>query len=610
MFMAVSDYFTSTGFMPHGNCFLWTPPLLWLDVVSDITIAVSYFSIPLAILYFVRKRRDLPFSGIFLMSSAFVLACGSTHLTETWNIWHTDYWADAWIRVVTAIVSAWTAVMLWQLMPRALAIPSREQLESTNRELMKETGLREQAESALRQTNTRLARRVEELTGELAAIVRSSYDAIISEDLNGNIRTWNPAATDLHGYTAAEVIGRPIDILIPHDRIAEVNTLTNRIRLGARIAPFETQRVHRNGIRIDVSVSLSPIKDINGNVTGISTIARDIRERKKSENALLASEERFRSLVEQSIAGIHIVQDGKFVYTNPRGAEIFGVDSADKVIGTEPLHWVIEADRGRIAECMHQLLAGDAKNLSIEFGAVRRDGSEIQIGLSAARATYNGRIALIGLLQDIPEKKRTEEEIRRYDEQIKTAFMSTVKVATTIVEMRDPYTAGHDQRVAEIAVAIATELGFDAHRQEGLRVAGYLHDLGNVTVPFDILVKPAKLSAMEYQLVQSHAQAGCAILENVDFPWPVAQVAHQHHERMDGSGYPQGLKGDAILFEARIVAIADVVEAMCSHRPYRAQMGIEKALAEIEQGRGTLYDVDAVDACLRLFREKAYRIPA
>jgi len=176
--------------------------------------------------------------------------------------------------------------------------------------------------------------------------------------------------------------------------------------------------------------------------------------------------------------------------------------------------------------------------------------------------------------------------------------------------MRDPYTAGHERRVAELAVAIGAELGFDTHRQEGLRVAGHLHDVGKMAVPVELLVKPTRLSAAEFELVKAHPQAGYEILKDVEFPWPVAQVALQHHERVDGGGYPQGLQGNAILLEARIVAVADVVESMASHRPYRPGLGIDKALAEIERGRGSAYDAQVVDACLRLFCGKGYVIPA
>ncbi len=176
-------------------------------------------------------------------------------------------------------------------------------------------------------------------------------------------------------------------------------------------------------------------------------------------------------------------------------------------------------------------------------------------------------------------------------------------MATTLSEMRDPYTAGHERRVSKIAAAIGAELGWDEQQQEGLRVAGYLHDIGKITIPAEILAKPGELSALEYQLIQGHARASHDVLKNVQFPWPVAEAVLQHHERMDGTGYPQGLRGESISPMARILAVADVVEAMASHRPYRAALGIAKALAEIERGRGSSYDAAAVDACRSLFRQ-------
>ena len=206
-------------------------------------------------------------------------------------------------------------------------------------------------------------------------------------------------------------------------------------------------------------------------------------------------------------------------------------------------------------------------------------------------------------------RERAEKQAQGYLTQLESAFMSTVEVATTLSELRDPYTAGHERRVGKIAAAIGAELGLDAHQQEGLRVAGYLHDIGKITIPAEILSKPGKLSRLEFQLIQAHAQSSYEVLKDVRFPWPVAEVALQHHERMDGSGYPQGLRGNAILLEARIMAVADVVEAMSSHRPYRAGLGIDAALVEIERGSGCGYDRVVAAACLRLFREKGYTLP-
>jgi putative nucleotidyltransferase with HDIG domain len=174
--------------------------------------------------------------------------------------------------------------------------------------------------------------------------------------------------------------------------------------------------------------------------------------------------------------------------------------------------------------------------------------------------------------------------------------------------MRDPYTAGHQARVTRLACAIAKETGLPDERIQGLNVAGTLHDLGKMYVPAEILSKPTRLTESEMMIIKAHPQAAYDILKGIEFPWPVAQIVLQHHERRDGSGYPQGLSGDDILLEARILAVADVVEAMASHRPYRPAHGIDKALEEISQNRDLLYDAGVVDACLKLFREKGFEL--
>jgi PAS domain S-box-containing protein len=372
---------------------------------------------------------------------------------------------------------------------------------------------------------------------------------------------------------------------------------------------FELSRLGIDGTERFISISGDPVFDAAGAFKGYRGVGTDVTARKLAEEDLRAAADKFQALVEQSIAGIYIIQDGKLAYVNPRAASIVGQGSVDELIGTDPLTWIVEADRDQVAEHQRQLFAGEAQNLTLNFGALRRDGVVIQVGANAALATHNGRPAIIGLLQDISEKKRAEEQIQHYVAQLETSFMSSVQVATTLSEMRDPYTAGHERRVAAIAVAIGAELGLDSRRQEGLRVAGHLHDVGKINIPSEILSKPSRLSPIEFQLIQGHAQAGYDVLKTVEFPWPVAEVALQHHERMDGSGYPQGLKGDAILLDARIIAVADVVEAMSSHRPYRPGLGIDKALAEIARGSGSAYDPAVAAACLKLYREKGYAIP-
>ena len=190
---------------------------------------------------------------------------------------------------------------------------------------------------------------------------------------------------------------------------------------------------------------------------------------------------------------------------------------------------------------------------------------------------------------------------------LQAMMQQTVETITAILEMRDPYTAGHQRGVTRLACAIAAEMGFDADRIAGLRVAGFLHDIGKIVVPAEILNRPGKLNKYEFNIIKTHSQVGCDILQNIDFPWPVATIVLQHHERLDGSGYPAGLTGSDICPEARILALADVVEAMASHRPYRPSLGIRAALAEIAKNKDTLYDPEVVEACITLFKEKGFK---
>lgn len=204
--------------------------------------------------------------------------------------------------------------------------------------------------------------------------------------------------------------------------------------------------------------------------------------------------------------------------------------------------------------------------------------------------------------------RQNEEELKNTLTQLRKSLEGTIQALALTAEVRDPYTAGHQRRVADLSRAIGQKMGLPQDQVDGVRMAGSIHDLGKIYVPSEILNKPGKLRPTEFELVKSHSEVGYEILKTITFPWPVAEIELQHHERLDGSGYPNGIKGDEILLEARIVAVADVVESMSSHRPYRPALGIEKALEEIEVGRGTLFDERVVDACRLLFQEDGYTL--
>ena len=212
--------------------------------------------------------------------------------------------------------------------------------------------------------------------------------------------------------------------------------------------------------------------------------------------------------------------------------------------------------------------------------------------------------SVVKVYHDITEQKRAEEQLRDSLIQLRKNLSGTIQAMAMTVETRDPYTAGHQRRTADIARCIAQEMGLSSDQVDGIRMAGVIHDLGKISIPAEILSKPGQLGRMEYSLIQNHPETGYSILQGIDFHWPVAEIVRQHHERLDGSGYPDGLRGDKIMLEARIIGVADVIEAMSSHRPYRPSLGIERAFEEVIDHRGVLYDPDVVDASVRLYNNR------
>ena len=219
----------------------------------------------------------------------------------------------------------------------------------------------------------------------------------------------------------------------------------------------------------------------------------------------------------------------------------------------------------------------------------------------------DGEVAATLLVSiDISERMKAERELQSSMQRWRKALDGSIHAMALTVEIRDAYTAGHQQRVVDLATAIAEEMRLSQHEIAGLRMAAMIHDIGKVYVPAEILSKPGRINAIEFDLIRMHPKVGYDILKRIEFPWPIARIVLQHHERMDGSGYPSGLSGNEILLEARILGVADVVEAMASHRPYRPSRGLDNALEEISKYRGVLYDSRVVDACLKVIREQGF----
>ncbi len=759
-------------------------------------------------------------------------------------------------------------------------------------------------------------KRAEQEMRLLAAIVESSDDAIVSKSLDGAILSWNAGAERLYGYSAAEMLGKPISVLVPADRPDEMPGILERIRRGEQIKHYETVRIRKDGVHLPISLTISPIRDVSGAVVGSSAIGRDITQRKQAEEALRRANAYNRSLIEASLDPlVTIGPDGRITDVNSATEQATGL-SRDKLIGTDfsdyftspdrarsgyqqafrdgtvhdfplemqhldgrvtpvvynaavyrdesgqvsgvfaaarditeqrraeaelrdsearlkeaeriallgnwqldlvsnVLSWsdevyrVFELDSGRFGatyeallnavhpedrgmvdraytdslknrtpyDIVHRLLMQDGRikyvnercetyyddagkpllslgtvqdittrrlaelgmqksnralhALSTCNGVLVRAVDESQllndicsvlvsiggyqlawVGFAEydegknvrvmARAGVNadyldhiqvswsdtpkgrgptgtairtgeyqvaqdilhdpkflpwreqaiargyassiafpllddnnrvfGAMNLYGkepnafdadeikLLQELAgdlafgirtlrlrvERDRLHEQQQHNDETVKQALAGTIQAIAVTVEKRDPYTAGHQRRVANLSAAIAKELGLSEDRITGLRLGATIHDIGKIYVPAEILTRPGDLSPMEFEFIKTHPQVGFDIMKDVRLPWPVAEMIYQHHEHLDGSGYPRGLIGDAILLEARILTVSDVTEAMMSHRPYRPALGLEAALAEIAQYRGTYYDPAVVDACLHLFRDKGF----
>ena len=349
------------------------------------------------------------------------------------------------------------------------------------------------------------------------------------------------------------------------------------------------------------------LKEMAGDLAfGIRTLRNRVA-RELAERSLAATEARYEELYEHAPnAYLSIsVDDGRLIQFNPALPEMLGL-SHDELAARPLLDLFVEGEDG--GDRAKKLLANARRGHAVrdqELLMRHRLGEVVWVSLSLLPVLDDSdRVAEFrASLIDISSRKRAEVDKKRFAEQLQRSLLQTIRAIALTIEKRDPYTAGHQERVADLAVAIAGRMGLEEERLEGIRLGAMIHDIGKVSVPSEILNRPGRLEPELFSIIKAHPHIGHEIISGIEFPWPLAEMVVQHHERLDGSGYPEGLKGEAILLESRILAVADVVEAMASHRPYRAAMGPEAALAEIQRGKGEQYDSEVVDACQGLFDE-------
>lgn len=443
-------------------------------------------------------------------------------------------------------------------------------------------------------------------------------DVIWVTDLNLKPRYISPSMERVLGYSAEEAMSSGLEKMVTRQSAQEATermaraTAFLRQDTGKPFKPgcMELELKRKDGASTWMDTTVNVVRDSAGNPVEFMGVLRDITERRKSEKAVSDSEGRFRSLIESTSDWVWEVSD-KLVYTyvSRKVCDILGYEPAE-VIGKAPADLMPLKEANRVAQVFDTALTDKKPFAFVENVCLHKDGHKVVLETSGVPFfDANGNVSgFRGMNRDITERKKAEEEAQESFRKLQRTVEGTIQAIALTVETRDPYTAGHQRRVTKLAYAIAREMSLPNDQIQRIRISGLLHDLGKIFIPTEILSKPGQLTEVEFAIIKSHPQAGHEILKNIEFPWPISDIVIQHHERMNGSGYPAGLKGDEIVMEARILAVADVVEAMSSHRPYRPAIGLEKALKEIVNNKGVLYDARAVEACMRVFGGGAFKL--
>ncbi|MDX9815560.1 MAG: PAS domain S-box protein [Smithellaceae bacterium] len=437
----------------------------------------------------------------------------------------------------------------------------------------------------------------------------NTSDVIFIVDENLNILSMSQSAEKILGYKPEEFIGKLVTdmkhIFTPASferAIADAMLILKGETISAKIYEF----MAKDGTIKIGEVSGSPIMR-NGQVTGFVSIVRDITDRRRMEDELRNSAQKYRTILED-MNDMYYELDlkGNMTFFN-KALLSLTARSPEELQGMNFRDYMSSEGSEDALKIFGEIYKTGKPRLFVneivtKTGEVKYFESQAGLLLDENKQPIGFR----GIARDITDRKKAQDERDQVLARLRKTLGTMIQAMSVAVEARDPYTSGHQRRVAALARSIAAEMNLSRDQIEGIRMAASIHDMGKISIPAEILSMPRKLSKLEFDLVKTHSQAGHDIIKDIDFPWPIANIILQHHERIDGSGYPHGLRGDNILLEARILAVADVVEAMASYRPYRPALGLDTALEEITRNKNILYDGEVVEACLKIFREKKY----
>ncbi len=458
--------------------------------------------------------------------------------------------------------------------------------------------------------------RAEAALRESEALFRSylenAPDGVYLSDLEGHFLYGNRKCEEIVGFRREELIGKNFLEL----NLLSENSLDKAVQLfqanmeGRSTGPDEIDLISKEGCLIPVEINTTIVQQMGQRI--VLAFVRDITERKLAAEALERERTLLRNLIDNVPDRIYAKDlEGRFIICNEAMICRMGMTSMTELVGKSDFDLLPPEMAQRFHDDEQAIIRSGMPMINREEPLATEDGAITRWSLATKVPLFDKQgntIGIVGVGREITDLKQAEQKLKNTLESLRKAVNTTIQVMVAAVEVRDPYTAGHQTRSADLARHIAAGMGLPQEKIDGIRLAGSIHDIGKLSIPAEILSKPTILTDIEFSLIKEHSLQGYEMLKDVESPWPLAEIVYQHHERMDGSGYPRNLKGDDILIEARILTVADVVEAMASHRPYRPGLGIDAALTEIEKHKGILYDAGAVDACLRLFREKGYEL--
>ncbi|MBA7539117.1 hypothetical protein ES705_31395 [subsurface metagenome] len=397
--------------------------------------------------------------------------------------------------------------------------------------------------------------------------------------------------------TVYDFVARPKD---------EIKKKVEQLQKEDKAVIRERKYLRKDGSLVDVEMVRNLIAF--GNKKVLCVVSRDISERKQAEENLKNVKDELQMIMDSVPATIFYKDTkGRIIRANKTMANSLKLSIKD-IVGkaSEELFSKEQAEKMR-KDDQEVIVSGKPKR-DIIHPYTTPGGIRWAITDKMPYKDKEGKVTgIIGLAKDITVQRKVEQKLKLTYQKLKKTMNATIDTMSRIIEAKDPYTAGHQQRVSQLATAIAKELNLSPDKIEGIRIASLIHDIGKIGLPTEILSKPSKLTDIEFGLIKGHSQIGYDVLKSIDFSYPIARIVLQHHEKINGTGYPNNLKGDKILLEAKIIGVADVVEAISSHRPYRPALGIDAALEEISKNKGIFYDLEVVDACIKLIKEKEFK---